>query len=396
LEHTTPIAGLVQAGARGRRVSTAGLVSAIAMGFIGALFIFVTPAMLALMGEQAQLDDAQIGYIAAWTINSIAITIGASTFLLTRWRWRLAMGLALGLIAAGYVATAFAQTYPAMAAACCVAGAGGGLAIGFAFAALGRARNPDRAFSIYLVVGAVLGAALLYAAPQLQAAFSTRTLFLAIAVCTLLTGLLLPAFPEGRACEEEVYTGAPIRRGLAVAGVSAAFLIFFAVGAIWSYAERIGVASSLSPQTIAQGLSVGTLAGVVGAGLAGMLPQRWSRVMPIVAGSLCVIAGFATLVGQLAAMVYLGGVVLVMFGWNFLQPLLSGMCSDADEKGRVVCAMGSIQSIGMGLGPAAVAPLIAKGSFTGAIWVASIAMVGGLAFVVIETVLRRSQAPASV
>jgi predicted MFS family arabinose efflux permease len=231
--------------------------------------------------------------------------------------------------------------------------------------------------------------------PQLQAAFSTRTLFLAIAACTVLIGLLLPVFPEGRACEDEVYSGAPVRKSLAVAGVSAAFLIFFAVGAIWSYAERIGAASALSPQTIAQGLSVGTLAGVVGAALAGMLPQRWSRVVPVAAGSLCVIAGFATLAGHLAAMVYLAGVVLMMFGWNFLQPLLSGMCSDADEKGRVVCAMGSIQSIGMGLGPAAVAPLIAKGSFTGAIWIASIAMVGGLAFVVIETVLRNRQPSAA-
>ncbi|MEJ2410791.1 MAG: MFS transporter, partial [Novosphingobium sp.] len=72
MEHTIPIAGHVSAGAHGRRVGTAGLISAIAMGFIGALFIFVTPAMLALMGEQARLDDAQIGYIAAWTINSLA------------------------------------------------------------------------------------------------------------------------------------------------------------------------------------------------------------------------------------------------------------------------------------------------------------------------------------
>lgn len=391
METTTPIAGHVAAGASGRRLTTAGLVSAVAMGFIGALFIFVTPSMLALMAEQAGLNDAQIGFVAGWTINAIAIAIGISTFLLTRWRWRWTIGLALALIATGYVATAFAQTYSVLVIACCVAGAGGGLAIGFSFAALGRARNPDRAFSIYLVVGAVLGAALMYAVPVLQANFSTRTLFLAIAACTVIIGLLVPAFPEGRACEGEVYSGAPIRWGLAVAGVAAAFLIFFAVGAIWSYAERIGSASSLSPQAIAQGLSVGTLAGVAGAALAGMLPQQWGRLLPITGGTLCVIAGFATLSGQLAAMMYLAGVILMMFGWNFLQPLLSGMCSDADENGRVVCAMGSIQSIGMGFGPAVVAPLIAKGSFTGAIWVASIAMLAGLGFVVVETILKRRQ-----
>lgn len=54
----------------------------------------------------------------------------------------------------------------------------------------------------------------------------------------------------------------------------------------------------------------------------------------------------------------------MMFSRNFAQPLLSGICSEACQRGRVVCAMGSIQTFGTGLGPAAAAATLATGSFT--------------------------------
>ena len=154
--HASPIEGLVKAGEHGRRLTTAGLVSAICIGFVGALFIFITPAMLALIAAQSSMDDAHLGYVAAWDINAMAAGMTASTFLLVRWNWRRALILALALIALGNVATAAAHDYRMIAIASCIAGLGQGLAVGFSFAALGRASNPDRAFSIYLVVGAVL------------------------------------------------------------------------------------------------------------------------------------------------------------------------------------------------------------------------------------------------
>lgn len=390
MDHVVPIEGLVLRGTHGPRLSTAGLISAIAIGFVGALFIFITPPMLALMGEGARLSDSQIGYVAAWDINATAVAIGGSTFLLLRWNWRRAVGLALALIALGNAATAFAGNYPMMAAARCIAGLGEGLAIGFAFAALGRARNPDRAFALYLVVGALLGAVLLYLLPLLQGHVSPRLLFLANVGLTLLVALGIPAFPNGRRYEDDLPGDGRLDRRLALAALCAVFLIFFAIGAVWSYAERIGAASQLDAGMIARGLSAGTLAGVLGAALAGIVPQRVSRVVPLLVASACIIAGFQMLGGQVGATVYLVAIVLILFGWNLAQPLLSGMCSDADSGGRVVCLMGSIQTFGMGLGPALAAPMVAGGSFTGPIWMASVATVAGLALAATGAMLRKA------
>ena len=392
----SPIQGLVKAGAHGRRLTTAGLVSAIAVGFVGALFIFITPAMLALIAAQSGMDDAHLGYIAAWDINAMGVGMAASTFLLVRWNWRRALILALALIMLGNIATAAVHDYAMIALASCVAGLGQGLAVGFSFAALGRASNPDRAFSIYLVVGAVLGAALLYGLPILQTEFTPATIFLANAALTLLVGLSLPAFPNGQCEEDEVYTGDGINWRLAITALGAVALVFFAIGAVWSYAERIGAASQLSSEVIARGLSIGTLAGVVGAGLAGIMPQRLGRLVPLLLGSLCIIVGFQMLAGRVGPIAYLMSIILILFGWNFVQPLLSGMCCDADGRGRIVCAMAAIQTFGMGLGPAVAAPMIAGGSFRGAVWLAIAAMIAGGGFIIAETVLRkpvRSAAP---
>jgi len=392
----SPIQGLVKAGAHGRRLTTAGLVSAIAVGFVGALFIFITPAMLALIAAQSGMDDAHLGYIAAWDINAMGVGMAASTFLLVRWNWRRALILALALIMLGNIATAAVHDYAMIALASCVAGLGQGLAVGFSFAALGRASNPDRAFSIYLVVGAVLGAALLYGLPILQTEFTPGTIFLANAALTVLVGLSLPAFPNGQCEEDEVYTGDGINWRLAITALGAVALVFFAIGAVWSYAERIGAANQLSSEVIARGLSIGTLAGVVGAGLAGIMPQRLGRLVPLLLGSLCIIVGFQMLAGRVGPIAYLMSIILILFGWNFVQPLLSGMCCDADGRGRIVCAMAAIQTFGMGLGPAVAAPMIAGGSFRGAVWLAIAAMIAGGGFIIAETALRkpvRSAAP---
>jgi hypothetical protein len=94
------------------------------------------------------------------------------------------------------------------------------------------------------------------------------------------------------------------------------------------------------------------------------------------------------LVCRVGPIAYLISIILILFGWNFVQPLLSGMCCDADARGRIVCAMAAIQTFGMGLGPAVAAPMIAGGSFNGAVWLAIAAMIAGSGFIVAESLLR--------
>ena len=170
MDHVTPIDGQVLLGRHASRLTTEGLVSAIIIGFVGALFVYATPGILGLIAAQSGMDDEHLGYVASWNLNAMAAAIAVSTLLLTRIAWRLAVALALALMAAGDLVTGLVHGYEALCIARAVTGVGEGMAIGFSFAALGRAGNPDRAFAYYLVASGIAAAILLYALPALLAA----------------------------------------------------------------------------------------------------------------------------------------------------------------------------------------------------------------------------------
>lgn len=127
-----------------------GLTAASALGIIGALTIFIAPAFLGLVADQGRLGDAGAGYVISSDIDIMAVAIAVATFLITRTSWRQLALVGLGLIAAGSLATAFVHAEGAFFGARVCAGTGEGLAVGVSFAALGQARNPDRAFGAYL------------------------------------------------------------------------------------------------------------------------------------------------------------------------------------------------------------------------------------------------------
>jgi len=364
MELNTAISGLAAAEASAARVSRGGLVSAMLVALIGAVVIFITPGFLALIAQKTGFDNDQLGYLVAWDINAMGVTIGLSTFALARVRWRPAVALGLALIAAGNLLTAWVDGFAPMVAVRVVAGAGEGIAVGFSFAALGRAVNPDRAFSVYLVIGALLSSAFLYTLPGIQAAVQPGVVFALIGVIAALVILTLKAFPDGSEDEPDPFAGGgKVDLRLAGGSLLGVFLLFFAMGAVWSYSERIGLDSKLPVGVIAQGLSIGTLAGMVGAGGAGFLPRRWGRTVPLILSGAAGVASFLLYDGQVAPDAFVIATVLMMFSWNFAQPLLSGICSEACQRGRVVCAMGSIQTFGTGLGPAAAAATLGTGSF---------------------------------
>ena len=393
MELNTAIAGLAVAEQGAARLTRGGLISAILVGLVGALVIFITPGFLAVIAQKTGFDNDELGYLAALDINAMAVTVGLSTFALARVPWRIAVALGLALIIVGNLLTAAVVSFPAMAAARIVAGAGEGVAIGFAFAALGRASNPDRAFSIYLVVGALLSSAFLYALPAIQAAVTPSALFLIVAALNALVMLSLFAFPDGSKDEPDIFAGAgKLDMRYASGALLGVFLLFFAMGGMWSYSERIGMASLLSADVIAKGLSIGTIAGVVGAGLAGVLPRRWGRSWPLVVTAITGVASFLMYRGQVVPNNFIVATVLMMFSWNFAQPLLSGICSEACGRGRVVCAMGSIQTFGTGLGPAAAAATLVTGSFS--VMIYSAAVVLALSVAVTIFTIKRGQRPA--
>lgn len=363
-------------------LSLAALTSTIAVGTVGAMIIWIVPGFVALAAAQAHLDDQQVGYVASWDINAAAALMAVSVLLLRRLPWRALVAMALTLIVAGNLCTALCHAYGPIIAARVIAGAGEGLAIGVAFAALGQAGNPDRAFAIYLVSGGAACAGILLVLPGLQQNFGPEPLFLGFAGLAALTSIGLPWFPTRVSASRSMPTaGGTINVRLALSGLTAVFLYFMAQGALWSYFDRIGQANAVASSDIGHALAVSTLAGIGGALLAAVMPARFGRRWPLLLSAAVSVISFVILLSHLTAWTLLLAGVLLIFAWNFSQPLFSGLCCEADPEGRVVCAMGSIQTVGYGLGPAAAALLLVHGSFTPIVWMSIVVLLSGVAIV---------------
>jgi DHA1 family inner membrane transport protein len=352
------------------------LISACALGIVGALTIFIAPGFLGLVADQGHLGESGAGYVISVDINTTAAAIAIATLLITRIKWPHLTYLAAGLIAVGSLATGQVHTESTLIAARVCAGAGEGLAIGVSFAALGRDSNPDRAFGIYLAVGLAVAAAILLVIPVLQPRIGTQPFFVATAVAAVGTGLLAPWLPAGSPAVSQAVSGlSTIHWRLAIAGLLGVFLYFLAQGAVWSYFGEIGVASHVPAAVIGRALAISSIAGIGGALLAVAVCTRSNRGLPLVASAAISVASFALLLGHVSGIVFVISGILFNAAWNFSMPFLSGMCSAADTRGRIVCSMGCIQTVGTGLGPAMAATLLGgRSSFSSVLWV-SVAVV---------------------
>lgn len=346
-----------------------GLTAAAALGIIGALTIMIAPGFLRLVADQGRLGEASAGYVISSDIDTMAVAIAVATFLITRFSWRQLALVGLSLIAGGSLATAFVHTEGAFIGARICAGAGEGLAVGVSFAALGQARNPDRAFGGYLVAGLTISAVILLLMPVLQPRVGTAPFFVGIAVLALLVGALVPWLALGNIATGAGTSGPTgIHWRLAGAGLLGVLLYFLAQGAVWSYFGEIGAASGVRAAVIGRALAVSSVAGIGGALLAVMISTRFGRASPLVASALVSAASFLLLEGHMSEFAFFTSGVLFNAAWNFSMPFLSGLCADADARGRIVCAMGCIQTVGTGLGPAAAALLLGRNGFSSILW----------------------------
>lgn len=360
-----------------------GMAASIVLGIVGALTILVLPGFVMLIGAQAGLDDQHMGIVAAWDIDSMAAAIGVSTFVISRVNWRHLALAGIALLAIGDLMTALSHGFPSIVAARICAGTGEGLAIACSFAALGSASNPDRAFGIYLVAGMTFGAAFLALQPIAEARFGASSIFVALSAMTFVSAALLTWLPPNNP-HAATWAGAapPVSKVLAFSGLSSVFLYFIAQGAMWGYFGRIGVASGISPANIGTAMGLSSISGVGGALLAISVQKRLGRTIPLAASGAISLLSFWLLAGHVTPAALVTSGLLLNFGWNLAQPLLSGVCCDADPQGRVVVAMGCIQTVGSGLGPALAAMTLRGTDFSPAIWLSVGVLVLSLVIVI--------------
>lgn len=337
-----------------------------------ALFAAITPAVLltapaiaSQLAVQLQLEPARIGDLFAVELGAMSLATLPSLYWLKRVDWRLAGLLAaLGFILANLASAQAVDYHTLLGLRGLSAFCGGSLMILCLSCAAGMP-NPSRAYGIWVLGQLVLGAIGLALLPRLYQAYGLGAGYLALAALMLLALPLIRAFPAGASAVASGGSQQPApARWKVLTAILGLFGFYVALSAVWTFVGAIGARAGLSATLGGEVLAVATLAGIVGAGCASLIGERWRRERQLVAGFSLMALAILLLLGDPPLARFALAALLFKFTWTYALPFILASLAELDASGRLMSLSNLVIGAGLALGPAIGGRLIgADGSF---------------------------------
>ena len=353
------------------------LVAVALLGATGLSVFYMLPLFIGAAAKSLGLSSQQQGLVGSMDVAGIAVAGLLSLAWVGRMSWRRAAMLGMVAFAAINLASAFVDNLALLCVLRFLAGVGGGTVFAVFLACMGSMPNPHRAFGITITMH------LLWTSVTIQptsmaisrAGLDGMLYFLAgLAVLVSPALIWTPVSPrssdEEEGAEEEGQTGAIGWRGYA--SLLSVLTLMAAVGAAWAFAERIGTAKGLGPETIANAFSLAYLVCIAGPILAAWIGGSRSLTIPVVLG--CLTTALATLlfyydVLPTYALQFAVAAILFQVSWNFCSPLQLGVIARADPQRRLIASTGFASATGTFLGPAFGGLLVGAGGYAALVWV---------------------------
>ena len=289
------------AGREQKLDSTRGLASLIFPASVAVMIPFLSPVIVGGLVDAAGWSERQAGLLISVEMGAFAWSGVAGVMWLNRAPWRVVSLAACALLLAANLASCFVVSEAALMGWRTVSGIGAGTLIALCYGALARTRKPHRNYAIFSMnqmalaivclaflpvaingnegdpnsmAAVVLGALGITRALGMNAFFTTMlVLGLLGTICVALwipTRPEKPQTPPGKAAHTNWL--------FAIAMLVAIFALMVSQQGLWTYAERIGVSADISRSSVAGVLTLGALAGLVGASTASAVGDRFVSV----------------------------------------------------------------------------------------------------------------------
>jgi MFS family permease len=352
-------------------VDRRGLIAAILVGVIGPEVFIVQPGFVQGLVEHLGFDASSAGYAASIEVWGITATTVLMTFFAHHFNWRRVITVSLLIVALTNLLCIWVHDKTAFVALRFLAGAGCGSLISLSFTTVGLTSNPDRNFG-YLIMWVLLyGAVALYLMPAAFALSGMTGPLLFYALFPLSALPLVRSFPTSGETVAAVEADAVnLPRSLKGLALAAMFAYFVAQGVAWAYLFLIGTAGGLAEQKVATALTLSQFAGVAGALLPALLGSRFGRWRPLSIGIAGGALALVFLIGQFEYWSFAVWVCVYNFFWNMTHPYLLGSMASFDRRGRIVVYAVALQMLGLAVGPALAASVIAPAHYDRVNWLA--------------------------
>ena len=359
-----------------------GLLAALLLSFLataGLFYVNIMPALVAGLVDGLHYTPRQAGLVGSANVYGAACGALVAVFLVRRVPWRpAAVAVLIALIFADLAST-FVRAPEAMIAMRFVHGSIGGLLVGIGFAVIARTHNPDRVFGMLLVVQFGLGGVGLMTLPRLVPVFGVKALFLALALFSFVTLLMVPFLADYPVRKAETTGGARATRiawrplGLALLSV---FLFQGGNMALAAYMIELGRAYGLQTGFISTTLGIAAWIGAIGSILVVVLGTRFGRLKPLAIALVLTVLGNAAFHFSGSAVIFAAANVGTAITWAFVIPYLLGMCAAFDATGQTAAMGGFASKLGLATGPLVAATLLHGTNYSLLIDLAVAALIG--------------------
>jgi predicted MFS family arabinose efflux permease len=333
------------------------LIAASAATGLGNLGFWLLPLTVGNFIDGYGYSEARAGLLSSLEVSAIALASLAAAPLVKKVSLRRMARVFAVIAIIGHALSAFAPSFPLLAAARFTAGLGEGAVLAAGYAAIAASANPDRAYATVFVIVGIGAAALLSLLPNIVGGLGPASFFLCLAALTAMFLPLTGRLPHRGAATADTATenATPGKSSVGLSRtlclLAAIFFVAFVESCAWTFIEQRGQDIDFTTETIGYILGGVTIVGVLGGVLAALLGTRYGRLRPILLALLvqgCCIAGVYTLESRV---VFTTGLVFWSFCLFFVYPFLLGASASADQSGRLAAAAGGLLTAGGVLAP---------------------------------------------
>ena len=331
-----------------------GLIAAVLLAFLATAGLFYVNIMAAIVDglvAELGLTESQAGTVGSVNIYGAAAGALVSVFLVCRMPWKtMALVCLVVLIAIDLMSIAL-TSYEALLPVRLIHGFTGGILTGTAFAVIARTAKPDRTFGMLLFVQFGLGGLGVMVLPPLAPLYGTQALFIALALFSLVTLLMLPFLSAYPAKTRDASTEGKVRWTPLALTLVAIFLFQAANMGLLAYIIRLGLDYGLDRGYVSTALGLATWVALLGPFLVMVLGLRFGRFKLMIAAMTLTLVGTAIFHFSGDPIAYMVANCGTGITWGFVIAYLLGMTAEFDKAGRASALGGFISKMGLASGP---------------------------------------------
>jgi len=330
-------------------------VGALGIYTIGGLFWAFLPFFVGLNVSLGGLSQAQAGSLGSAYLLGFSLASMTALWWAGRLDWRRLAVTAAALVIASFLVLARIENYLSSLAIVLAIGVMMGTFWTIAYRVFGGSEDPDRSFSIGIVVSyTVLALVTFIIGNYVVQKYGLAGSSYLLSVVVLMLATLAFLLPQGTKSDDQAAVPGSYRPSLSIAlALFAIFATSFAFAGVWAFTERIGADAGFSASQIGPVIASNLLASAAGSVLATVLGTRFGRTLPLLAGMLAMLVSVIALITVDSFVTYAAAVAGLGFCVGLVMPYQMGHLATLDHDNRFVLLIAAAQGIGSAAGPLA-------------------------------------------